>query len=69
VLFGLGFVSFPMALHAAMILGYTGAISPHTAFLSIIRGGWVYLLAIVLLLLIAHFEIFPAIPMRKKPRA
>jgi hypothetical protein len=52
-----------------MILGYTGAISPHTALLSIIRGGWVYLLAIVLLLLIAHFEIFPSIFMRKEPRA
>jgi hypothetical protein len=66
-LFGLGVVYFPMAVLAAMILGYTGAISPHIVLPSIIRGGWVYVLAIVLLLLIAIAESVIGTMLRDSP--
>ena len=49
-LLGLGVVYFPMAILAVVILGYTGALSPHIVFPAIFRGGWIYWVGVFLLL-------------------
>lgn len=51
-LLGLGVVYFPMAILAVVILGYTGALSPHIVLPAIFRGGWIYWLGVTLLLLL-----------------
>jgi hypothetical protein len=51
-LLGLGVVYFPMAILAVVILGYTGALSPHIVLPAIFRGGWIYWLGVMLLLLL-----------------
>jgi len=47
-----GMIYFPMAILAVVVLGYLGAFSPHIVIPSIIRGGWLYWLAVVLLYVI-----------------
>ena len=49
-LLGLGVIYFPMAILAVVILGYTGALSPHIVFPAIFRGGWIYWVGVILLL-------------------
>lgn len=49
-LLGLGVVYFPMAILAVVILGYTGALSPHIVIPAIFRGGWIYWIGVFLLL-------------------
>lgn len=51
-LLGLGVVYFPMAILAVVILGYTGALSPHIVFPAIFRGGWIYWVGVFLLLVL-----------------
>ena len=53
-LLGLGVIYFPMAILAVVILGYTGALSPHIVLPAIFRGGWIYWVG-VLLLLVLYF--------------
>ncbi len=53
-LLGFGVVYFPMAMLAVVVLGYTGALSPHIVIPAIFRGGWVYWIG-VLLLVILYF--------------
>jgi hypothetical protein len=38
-----------MAMLAVVVLGYTGALSPHIVLPSIIRGGWLYWGAVLML--------------------
>ncbi len=45
----LGVVYFPMAMLAVVILGYTGAVSPHIVLPSIFRGGWIYWIGVIML--------------------
>lgn len=52
----LGGVYFPMAMLAVVVLGYTGAMSPHIVVPGIIHAGWFYWVAVVLLLLIRQLE-------------
>ena len=49
-LLGLGVMYFPMAILAVVILGYTGALSPHIVFPAIFSGGWIYWVGVILLL-------------------
>ncbi len=49
-LLGLAVGYFPMAILAVVILGYTGALSPHIVFPAIVRGGWIYWVGVFLLL-------------------
>lgn len=51
-LLGLGVVYFPMAILAVVILGYTGALSPHIVFPAIVRGGWMYWVGVILLMVL-----------------
>jgi hypothetical protein len=51
-LLGLGVVYFPMAILAVVILGYTGALSPHIVLPALFRGGWIYWLGVMLLLVL-----------------
>jgi hypothetical protein len=44
-----GVIYFPMAMLAVVVLGYTGALSPHIVLPSIIRGGWLYWGAVLML--------------------
>jgi hypothetical protein len=39
-----------MAILAVVILGYTGALSPHIVIPAIFRGGWIYWIGVFLLL-------------------
>ena len=41
-LLALGAAYFPMALLAVVVLGYTGALSPHIVVPALFRGGWIY---------------------------
>lgn len=56
-LLGLGVIYCPMAILAVVILGYTGALSPHVVFPAIFRGGWIYWVG-VFLLLVLYFVSF-----------
>lgn len=49
-LMGLGVIYFPMAILAVVVLGYTGALSPHIVIPAIFRGGWIYWIGVFLLL-------------------
>lgn len=49
-LLGLAVGYFQMAILAVVILGYTGALSPHIVFPAIVRGGWIYWVGVFLLL-------------------
>jgi hypothetical protein len=51
-LFGLGVVYFPMAMLAVVVLGYTGALSPHIVVPAIFRGGWLYWSGVLMLCLL-----------------
>lgn len=54
-LLGLGVAYFPMAILAVVILGYTGALSPHIVLPAISRGGWMYWVGVLLLLALYFF--------------
>ena len=49
-LLGLGVIYFPMAMLAVVVLGYTGALSPHIVLPAIFRGGWMYWVGVIMLL-------------------
>ncbi len=51
-LLAFGIIYFPMAMLAVVVLGYTGALSPHIVIPAIFRGGWVYWLGILMLFLL-----------------
>lgn len=51
-LLGFGVVYFPMAILAVVILGYTGALSPHIVLPALFRGGWIYWVAVIMLLVL-----------------
>ena len=53
-----GVVYFPMAMLAVVVLGYTRAVSPHIVIPAIFRAGWIYWLAVgmlVFLYVLIHF--------------
>lgn len=52
----LGMVYFPMAMLAVVVLGYTGALSPHIVFPAIFRGGWLYWVGVLMLCLLYLIE-------------
>lgn len=51
-LVGFGVIYFPMAMLAVVVLGYTGALSPHIVIPAIFRGGWLYWVGVVMLCLL-----------------
>jgi len=51
-LIGLGVIYFPMAMLAVVVLGYTGALSPHIVIPAIFRGGWLYWVGVFMLCLL-----------------
>ena len=51
-LLGMGIVYFPMAMLAVVVLGYTGALSPHIVVPAIFRGGWLYWVGVLMLCLL-----------------
>ncbi|MFT3992344.1 MAG: hypothetical protein QM680_13145 [Luteolibacter sp.] len=51
-LVGFGVVYFPMAMLAVVVLGYTGALSPHIVIPAIFRGGWLYWIGVLMLCLL-----------------
>jgi hypothetical protein len=51
-LLGFGVIYFPMAMLAVVVLGYTGALSPHIVIPAIFRAGWLYWFAVLLLCLL-----------------
>ena len=56
VLGGVGLLYAPMAVLAVVLLGYLGALSPHIVIPSIFRAGWLYLVAVLLLIVIYGLE-------------
>lgn len=48
-LLGLGVLYFPMAMLAVVVLGRTAAVSPHIVIPAIVRSGWLYWVAVLLL--------------------
>lgn len=57
-LVGAGVIYFPMAMLAVTVLGYLGALSPHIVLPAIFRAGWLYGVAVLLLVLIYMTEVF-----------
>ncbi|MFY7817139.1 MAG: hypothetical protein ACOVRB_02115 [Akkermansiaceae bacterium] len=51
-LLGFGIIYFPMAMLAVIILGYTGAMSPHIVMPALWRGGGTYWFGVILLLIL-----------------
>ena len=51
-LLGFGVIYFPMAMLAVVILGYTGALSPHIVIPAVWRGGGTYWFCVLLLVLL-----------------
>jgi len=51
-LFTCGVIYFPMAMLAVVVLGYTGALSPHIVLPAIFSGGRVYWIGVILLVLL-----------------
>lgn len=51
-LVGFGVIYFPMAMLAVVVLGYTGALSPHIVIPAIFRGGWLYWVGVFMLCLL-----------------
>lgn len=51
-LVGFGVIYFPMAILAVVVLGYTGAASPHIVIPAVFRGGWLYWVGVLLLILL-----------------
>jgi hypothetical protein len=51
-LIGFGVIYFPMAMLAVVVLGYTGALSPHIVIPAIFRGGWLYWVGVFMLCLL-----------------
>ena len=49
-----GVIYFPMAMLAVVVLGYTGALSPHIVIPSICRGGWIYWIGVLMLCLLYY---------------
>ena len=56
VLLGCGVIYFPMAMLAVVVLGYTGALSPHIVIPAIFRAGWLYWFAVLMLCLLYFVE-------------
>jgi hypothetical protein len=48
-LMGLGVAYFPMAMLAVVVLGYTGALSPHIVIPAIFRSGGLYWVGVLML--------------------
>jgi len=48
-LLAVGAIYFPMAMLAVVVLGYTGALSPHIVIPSILRAGWIYWIGVLML--------------------
>ncbi len=55
-LFGFGIVYFPMAMLAVVVLGYMGALSPHIVIPGILRAGWLYGFAVLMLCMLYFAE-------------
>ena len=53
-LLALGVIYFPMAMLAVVVLGFTGAMSPHIVIPSICRGGWIYWVGVILLFVLYY---------------
>jgi hypothetical protein len=51
-LLAFGILYFPMAMLAVVVLGRTGALSPHIVLPAIFRAGWLYWLGVLLLALL-----------------
>ncbi len=51
-LLGFGVSYFPMAMLAVVVLGYTGAVSPHVVLPAMFRGGWLYWAGVLMLCLL-----------------
>jgi hypothetical protein len=51
-LLGFGVTYFPMAMLAVVVLGYTGALSPHIVVPAIFRAGWLYWFSVLMLCLL-----------------
>ncbi|MEY5012302.1 MAG: hypothetical protein RLY69_17 [Verrucomicrobiota bacterium] len=51
-LVGFGVIYFPMAMLAVVVLGYTGALSPHIVIPAIFRVGWLYWVGVFMLCLL-----------------
>lgn len=51
-LLGLGVVYFPMAMLAVAVLGYTGALSPHIVLPALFKGGWIYWIGVLSLVIL-----------------
>lgn len=49
VLLAFGAIYFPMAMLSVVVLGYTGALSPHIVIPAIFRAGWLYCFAVLML--------------------
>jgi len=58
ILLFIGCVYFPMSLLAVAVLGYLGAATPVIVLPSIIKAGWVYWVAVILLAAIYYLEGF-----------
>lgn len=56
-LVGAGVIYFPMAMLSVVVLGYLGALSPHIVLPAILRAGWLYWLAVILLVLVYIAEV------------
>lgn len=48
-LVALGVIYFPMAILAVVVLGYTGALSPHVVVPAVFRAGWLYWVGVLML--------------------
>lgn len=55
-LLAFGVIYAPMAMLAVVVLGYTGALSPHIVIPAICRGGWLYWVGVVLLCVLYFAE-------------
>ena len=55
-LLAIGAIYFPMAMLAVVVLGYTGALSPHIVIPAIFRAGWLYWVAVSMLCILYFVE-------------
>jgi len=55
-LLAFGAIYFPMAMLAVVVLGYTGALSPHIVIPAIFRAGWLYWVAVSMLCILYFVE-------------
>jgi hypothetical protein len=54
---GTGVIYFPMAMLSVVVLGYIGALSPHIVLPAILRAGWLYWIAVILLAAVYTAEV------------